>query len=675
MQNTNWEKWLVPIIVLALIMYWLVFHLYQPPNVYIPVNAYRPPTYDMEISYTMNALLPFKGINYQYIAYPSIPLYVLGTAVLALTYPLTLFTEQPFVMFHLEHMTLIYVLLRLIMLGVSLWVFVYTFRWVKTRLSVWLGIAAALSFFAFYMESFSTLINYSHTPIGYVIGTPIMVFLATQAASGTLKPKHLYGAAILSGLMIAIVIYYVPYAIGVVLISLWWGLQHDTTRSKQARFVVLTSVSVVLGFLLGILPIINRVPDLIGWGIHLLTHQGHFGQGEAGFGDINEMIQVLIQTYRYQPLLFWMFFLAFIASIPQLILRRKEENHLLWLQIIFFIQWATMLILIAKHPGLQYLSAVAPMLPAILFVAFWSYRDTLQNNRIGFAIATLVMLTFAVNYVSVMQDHINVADRVSTRQAATDAFIQNYADQQQQSVDDLTLLADHGTHFLCFGLWFGGGSFTGYYFQGEIGQLCSQTLYFEANNTVGRTPQGDKDLQDPNFCWDVAISMGMGDYLAESGTVSELDGGYYATVNNRFTQPTTAYRQDFDGIVCGTGWHQPESFEGVTYTWMASEQATVRTLLDDSQDYMFTVNVFASAAPNILPSLKLVVNDEPLTLQPTGNMSEYAIDIPKELIQKNPYTTHIALQVDEVVSPSESDPRLLGVAIDSIRIEPIADAE
>ena len=101
----RWHKVATITIMLVLAGLWLYVNWKEPASFYTI-------KYDPEFPYFMNSLAVFKGKPYTYIEHPGIPVELLGTGLLALTYPFIQGTSDTFVMYHLSRPELFLTLMR-----------------------------------------------------------------------------------------------------------------------------------------------------------------------------------------------------------------------------------------------------------------------------------------------------------------------------------------------------------------------------------------------------------------------------------------------------------------------------------------------------------------------------------------------------------------------------------
>ncbi|MHB8748710.1 MAG: hypothetical protein ACYDBJ_05930 [Aggregatilineales bacterium] len=121
--------------------------------------------------------------------------------------------------------------------------------------------------------------------------------------------------------------------------------------------------------------------------------------------------------------------------------------------------------------------------------------------------------------------------------------------------------------------------------------------------------------------------------------------------------------------------------DGWSGAWTAAKTATVNVWLAPISDYQITFRVTWSLLPEILKSLTMSVNGQPIALSTTPDVNGGTIFtgiIPQATIALDPTNTLLAFHTDKVVSPKSigmnTDERLLGVWIDWLHIDPVTPA-
>ncbi len=142
-------------------------------------------------------------------------------------------------------------------------------------------------------------------------------------------------------------------------------------------------------------------------------------------------------------------------------------------------------------------------------------------------------------------------------------------------------------------------------------------------------------------------------------------------------EPHDSLSLGFDQAVNGFGWEIPS--EGATQLWMTNKIATIRTWLTAEQDLPIQFRVTMTLAPDVLESLKLIINGDPIALTYETRADGYYFTgiIPQSALMRDPDTTILMFSVNRLVVPAEvglgSDERHLALLFDSLEIGAIAN--
>lgn len=138
---------------------------------------------------------------------------------------------------------------------------------------------------------------------------------------------------------------------------------------------------------------------------------------------------------------------------------------------------------------------------------------------------------------------------------------------------------------------------------------------------------------------------------------------------------------EFDYGAPGMEWGDPEvASGGTTYMWMTAATSTLFLPLATEQDAAIQFRVIMAMAPDILQSLTLRVNDQPIALTSTADSGGGTIfrgTISRAVLAADARYTRLAFQVNRTLVPADTlpdshDPRTLGVAFDWLRVAPVS---
>jgi Glycosyl transferase family 2 len=143
-------------------------------------------------------------------------------------------------------------------------------------------------------------------------------------------------------------------------------------------------------------------------------------------------------------------------------------------------------------------------------------------------------------------------------------------------------------------------------------------------------------------------------------------------------------RFDFDQLLPGFEWHGPQRHEthGI-YQWTGpGTRSSLHLPLTNDRDLALSFCVMYALAPDVIESLRVSVNDEPVPLtresEPDGAWVFRAI-LPAQALARSEGAPRLTFEVNRVVVPARvdrtsTDERALGVAISWLEIGPVPEA-
>jgi hypothetical protein len=151
-------------------------------------------------------------------------------------------------------------------------------------------------------------------------------------------------------------------------------------------------------------------------------------------------------------------------------------------------------------------------------------------------------------------------------------------------------------------------------------------------------------------------------------------------------QQRSSFQFKFDQAFEGLNWHLPEISPELGFIrWSGpGTQSTLDFPLAHHNDLLIQFRILTALAPDILESLRLTVNDQPIRLSrrpdPAGaGAIIFQGRIPRATLQRRPGFTRLAFEVNRTLSPQTLDPhspdeRRLGVLFNWIDIYPARES-
>jgi hypothetical protein len=155
---------------------------------------------------------------------------------------------------------------------------------------------------------------------------------------------------------------------------------------------------------------------------------------------------------------------------------------------------------------------------------------------------------------------------------------------------------------------------------------------------------------------------------------------YCSWTDNPGRKVTPLVAWDFDKpLPLAIGFDRPEvDGKGLSFQWTTSTHAIVVQSLPDTDDVVIRFRIQFALTPEIMSSVTLLANDVPIKLNATFEElggAVYTGTIMKNVLARSTGQLNLVFQTDRVARPSEvrgsEDQRLLGIALDWLRVEPI----
>lgn len=164
----------------------------------------------------------------------------------------------------------------------------------------------------------------------------------------------------------------------------------------RTRLVLIAISSCVVAWFVGVLPIWQRLPTMLGWFRNILTHSGLHGHGSASVFDLS----LLIQNIKILNGMFTLFYFVVFSIATYCIFclircyrfRTDLTRQELYSTLVILLVLTAQTIAVAKHPGPSYMVAA---LPVAIFGA--AYLLSSPTFRLGSSRTFLLMpLQFAL---------------------------------------------------------------------------------------------------------------------------------------------------------------------------------------------------------------------------------------------------------------------------------------
>lgn len=499
------QRVLMGIVVLTIAGYFVYTQWIEP----VPYYAVK---YDPEMQYLLNSLALFKGVPYAYIDHPGTPVEVIGTLFLAGTRPITRGLGELFIPFHLQRPELILTILHafITIFSIASVVLLMTRSWpVRDWPSLLGGIGLGITYFAVMDPlSFQTLDWWTHNAFNLAFGT----LLALAALLRTRIPRPLSGLevlkfAILAGLLVAVQLYFIAWAFAVAAVLVLFTVFLERQWRRFLQVALQAGSGIAIGFAIGFAPVMHEFRRFFIWVENLIFHQGRYGQGEQGVISAGRLVDNLQWLWNRGEVIFILSGAAIVLLAVAMIQRRKEISKTpgwwagsLGLLLSFLLLWA----LIAKHPGGNYLTSIAAMLPLLLMLGLDGYGEGKGRSRISSLTGGVLVVLFFASLFTAVQDHRGWVEQIKNGEAAIEGRIEEFLDETGKTRRELTILWGYGVPSRCFALRFANAYVGQGLLRDEIDEICPNEYMYDVWGGYVELPSAYEPIAE-NRDWDIVV--------------------------------------------------------------------------------------------------------------------------------------------------------------------------
>lgn len=120
---------------------------------------------------------------------------------------------------------------------------------------------------------------------------------------------------------------------------------------KKIVMIEANAAIAIQAFLLGILPVINKLPSIINWGVGLFNHAGKYGYGTAAVFDQVTYLNSLSTLISGQPITYIFILLTFLLEVYLLLKKKlKVTDPVAFLGLTAFLG----ILVFSKYPAIHY---------------------------------------------------------------------------------------------------------------------------------------------------------------------------------------------------------------------------------------------------------------------------------------------------------------------------------
>jgi hypothetical protein len=467
--------------------------------------------FDPEMAYLFSSMGFLQGHPITYIDHPGTPVQLIGSFLLALTWPVLKLLALDFVTFHFTHPEVFQVMARFFLLGCNIAALMYierVFRIKRAGAALFLSAALASLYFAIHPYSLIMTTIWSHNAFNFSAGGALLALLyALLRKDEPLQWKPVLAVSFLAGVLTAFTVYFASWVVGILLAVMAKMFLGEKKVGKALIWGGMSGLAAVLGFFVATIPILPNYSRFLIWILNLATHQGTLGRGAAGMTPLPVMVSRFLDLLRQVPgirvmlVIFAGLLILYLIGLRAKWIQAEGQGGKQAFLFGVTVQLLVCLFLVSKHPGLLYIIPAAVILPVLLACIFDLYSGVrpvpafFSYCALGLVTVAIMLLAFRSGgeYVLQRQDLIRVENAIEGRLAAI-------AQDSGKRREDLNILRTYGLYSRCFALWFG-NQYAGYQFNDAVIAVCRGDRSYDVFGGYVE-PQGR--LRD--FPWDVIVT-------------------------------------------------------------------------------------------------------------------------------------------------------------------------
>lgn len=477
----------------------------------LPIPSYSV-KYDPEMQYLLNSLALFKGVPYNYIDHPGTPLEVIGTLLLAITRPLTRSRGALFIPYHLTHPELFLTMTHLILSAFSLFTTAFIMAKglpVRDWKSLLGSIGVGLTYFAVFSPlNFGMLDWWTHNAFNLSFGTLLFFFIVLRMRrDDTPGELEMFFFGILAGCLIAVQLYFVAWAAGVVAMIVCFAALRERGLWQPLKAAFVSMLGVGVGFFVSFLPVLYRFRSFFLWVKDLIIHQGRYGSGEPGIATAGRLIDNLRWLYVRGEFLMVATLASLILLGAAMAVRRKQVREYpgwwagsLGALLSILLLWG----MIVKHPGVNYLVSSAALLPMVILLALEPFLSTNRSSWIPMVVGLIMVFGFLGALVTAVLDHNKWSGQIRAGENAIAEIIDAQIEKSGEAREDLTLLWGYGVPSRCFALRFANVYTLGKALEREINEICPNEWMYDVWGGFVEIQNSYTQLSESE-AWDILV--------------------------------------------------------------------------------------------------------------------------------------------------------------------------
>ena len=357
--------------------------------------------------YFVDSLSIFAGQSYKFVDHPGTPVHLIGSFLLALTYPF-FENREAFINFHLARPGGFFLMVHSFLLIANLiCVFVF-YRIAVTTLEqkrMQGAITVTLLYFVLHPYSFPSLTFWSHNSFNFPFGTLWLLWLYSELRKDEeIRSSKLLLMGFAAGILSAAQMYFIVWLLSGVFTIFVFSLRLKKTFRESILSSVYILAGGVLGFLIMLIPVYKELPRFAGWLTRIITHQGLYGTGERGIYTLEMIPAAISYWWATIPLMILLLLFTLLALGAFAIWYRRSTikippgTYAMVIGLLF--QIGLVLLVMSKAVlRLRFSLSLAAVLPVLILLVLKLYELTpwwSRSLKIGLYTAALLGVGFTL---------------------------------------------------------------------------------------------------------------------------------------------------------------------------------------------------------------------------------------------------------------------------------------
>ncbi len=443
--------------VLPIFIWWAYYSIILPTPFY--------DNQDPETQYFIESLSVFNGEQYKYIDHPGIPVSIIGSILLAFTYPLTI--GQDFTIYHLNHPQIFFQLVQVFMMLAFSFSAIYFYKTASAMLSKELlpiAIILPMLFFVLHPKSFMTITLWSHNSFNYPFGMLLSVILINLTVQkSNITPKSIFLFGFLNGILAAVQLYFSAWVISAAIAMFLFFIWNQYSFWNAAKKAFLSLSASAIGFFISIVPAYKNWGYFFEFIKGIASHQGHYGVGEDGFISYDTAIRNFQSLLYYHGAIIIISIASIIIFLCLIVAKKfKADAGLLTSGITLSLQIILLIFMFIKHSGGLYPLAIASTAPVLLLINLRLLNFTYSKQWIKrIYLIAIIMITIYVGIQTITNFNINANIQRSQKlslqreKEVIQQFIAEYANLIKKTPAELVVLYTYEVKNECSALLYG----------------------------------------------------------------------------------------------------------------------------------------------------------------------------------------------------------------------------